>query len=268
MRVLIRVSILLAAVVMLSACAPTMKVVVNPIPADTTPAKVLEMVKAKEAGITAMKASVRIRIEPKDKPESLFDGVFYAAKPSRYRLTANAFLGFTLFDVVLDGDKFYFYQPSDGWLYTGPRAKFKGFLLEKGVNIDPETLFRSVFVGEPDSDYKYLVERGRAGDTYQIYTIKGGEGPFLPKVKGEYDLGLNLLRHTFYDDMSFPYMFVDVDGFQNVTGYQLPQKLKVENRKDRYNAVITFYRYIINPETAPTDFTIQGGELKGIRTVE
>lgn len=266
MRTTVKLSFVVVLAFMLSACAAPMKVVVNPIPTNTPPDKVLEMIKAKEAGIKSMKASVRIRIEPKDKPESLFDAVFYAAKPNSYRLTATAFLGFTMFDAVLRDEKFYFYQPSDGWLYTGPRTKFKAFLLEKGINIDPETLFQSVFVGEPDPDSKYLMERGREG--YQVYIIKSENGPFVPKVRGDYDQGLNLVKHTFYDDMTFPYMFVDVKEFTNASGFQLPLKLDIENRKDRYNAQVTFYRYIINPDTAATDFTIQGGELKGIRTIE
>ena len=80
------------------------------------------MALAKDAGIKGVRASVKVTVREDGKPSRSFDAVLYAARPGRVRLTGLELMGFTAFDMVLTGGKFYFYQPSGG-TGVGPGAR-------------------------------------------------------------------------------------------------------------------------------------------------
>jgi hypothetical protein len=51
--------------------------------------------------------------------------------------------------------------------------------------------------------------------------------------------------------------------------FRLPQTLITHDEKAGYTITVRFEKYIVNPPGGmDRDFTIEGGELKGIRTVE
>ncbi len=248
-----------------SACAPRM--IVKPIPADTPPEKVLEMVRAKDAGLKGLRASVKVTVQTDGKSVQSFDAVLYAAKPDRVRLTGLAMMGVTVFDIVLTSEKFYFYQPSDGYLYTGRRAALKRFLDERGVKADPDILYKALFFVEPDGFERYMVERSDEG--YKLYLLREKDGVLSPKViASEYDLGLTLKRKVFYDALTRQYLSVVAEGAIEQDGYSLPESLKARDTQNGYTVTVAFDKYIVNPEDMDSDFTIQGGEFKGIREVE
>ena len=208
-----RCSILLFLIIMiLSACAP--RATVRPLPT---------VIPAANKGITGLRASVRITIHQEGKSDRSFDAVLRAARPGKVRISGLALLGVTVFDVVLDGDKFYFYQPSEGYLYTGTYASLRGLLKEKGIDIDPAVIYKAIFLELT------------------------GEGNGIPG----------------------PDIIVQSEG-QIVEGdYVLPLILTAHDEKTGYTITVNFEKYIVNPpEGMDKDFTIEGGELKGIRTVE
>ena len=106
---------------------------------------------AKEAGegIKGLRASVRVTVSAKGKGNESFDGVLYVGRPDKVRLTGLALLGVTVFDAVITGEKFYFYQPSEGYLYTGRKEAMAGFLLERGIKADPDVIYRSLLTDAP-----------------------------------------------------------------------------------------------------------------------
>ena len=172
----------------------------------------------------------------------------------------------TVFDAVITGEKFYFYQPSEGYLYTGPRAALAGFLLERGIKADPDVIYRSLLTVQPAAGEKYLVDN--TGTGYSIYIVKQSEGLLVPTVRQDYDPGLNLREKVFYDALARPYLFVKQEGLVEAGGFSLPERLKALDTKNGYSVTVEFQKYIVNPEDAGGDFTIQGGEFKGIREVE
>ena len=247
-----------------TACAP--KVAVKPIPADTPPDKVLSMAREAEEGIKGLRASVRVTVAAEGKGSESFDGVLYVGRPDKVRLTGLALLGVTVFDAVITGEKFYFYQPSEGYLYTGPRAALAGFLMERGIKADPDVIYRSLLTVQPAAGEKYLVDN--TGTGYSIYIVKQSEGLLVPTVRQDYDPGLNLREKVFYDALARPYLFVKQEGLVEAGGFSLPERLKALDTKNGYSVTVEFQKYIVNPEDAGGDFTIQGGEFKGIREVE
>jgi len=239
---------------------------VKPIPADTPPGKVLEMLRAQDAGIKGMRAMVKVTARDASGKGGGFDGVLYAARPDKVRLTGLALMGVTVFDVVLANEKFYFYQPTDGFLYTGPKGAAQKFLAGMGVNADPDTLYCALFFNEPGVLDRYMVEKTDVG--YDLYLTTEHDGVLAPKVKAEYDLGLTLKRKVFYDGLASPYLTVRPEGRVEEGGFMLPGILTAVDTKTGYTVTVRFEKYIINPDDAASDFTIQGGEFKGIRQVE
>lgn len=257
-------ALLLSLAVALSACAP--RQVVKPIPADTQPARVLEMVRAKQDGLDGLRAMVKVSVLAKGGQRQGFDAVLYAKKPDSVRLTGLAFSSYTIFDMVIRGGKFYFYQPSEGYLYTGPAASLRGFLEGRGVKTDPSVLLRSLFLATPGEGDHYLVEAGPDG--YSLMLAHDHDGLLAPVAKTEYDLGLNEKRRVFYDVLAKPYMTVVTPGYMDVDGYGLPASLEVMDSANGYTVDLTFEKYLVNPEGLDGDFTIEGGEFKGIRELE
>ncbi len=181
------------------------------------------VIPAANKAITGLRASVRVTVHQAGKSDRSFDAVLRAARPGKVRVSGLALLGVTVFDVVLDGDKFWFYQPSDGYLYTGTYASLRGLLKEKGIDIDPAVIYKALFLELT------------------------GEGNGIPG----------------------PDITVQSEG-QIVEGdYVLPLILIAHDEKAGYTITVNFEKYIVNPpEGMDKDFTIEGGELKGIRTVE
>lgn len=257
--------VLIAALLTIPACAP--RALLKPLPADTPPDKVFEMVRAQEEGIKEIRASVNVSFKLDTGPVQDFDAVLYVAKPDKVRLTGLAVMGVTIFDVLLNGDKFYFYQPSDGYLYTGKRAALRGFLEGMGVKADPEVLYRCLFFENPSGPLdRYFYEKTDAG--YVFYQVLDQGGVLVPRVKNEYDLGLDLKRKVFYDEHASPYLYVEPEGFTGQDGHRLPSWLIARDITNGYSITVTFEKYLINPEGMEGDFTIQGGEIKGIKEVE
>jgi len=200
------------AMLLLSACAP--RAIVKPAPT---------VIPAANKAITGLRASVRVTVQQAGKSDRSFDAVLRAARPGKVRVSGLALLGVTVFDVVLDGDKFWFYQPSEGYLYTGTYNSLRGLLKEKGIDIDPAVIYKALFLELT------------------------GEGNGIPG----------------------PDITVQSEG-QVVEGdYVLPLILIAHDEKAGYTITVNFEKYIVNPpEGMDKDFTIEGGELKGIRTVE
>jgi outer membrane lipoprotein-sorting protein len=261
-----RAFIILAVIALLPACAP--RVAVKPIPSDTPPDKVVEMVRAKEAGLNALRAYVKVTVQEHGGGPKSFEGVLYAQRPDKVRLTGLGFMGFAVFDVVLRGEKFYFYQPDTGYLYTGKRAELRQFLQSLGVTADPEVLYRSIFTYEPGDKYRYLMDATKDG--YSVFVVTGGEGDAVlrPVMKAEYDAGLNPLEKIFYDKDARPYLYVVREGTITQDGFELPANLKATDTKEGYSVDVEFEKYIINPTDNKDDFTIQGGELREIKTLD
>jgi|GEM_PF-6220697 len=252
-------------IILLSACAP--RVAVKPIPPETTPSEVLKMAAGKLQGLNGLKASVKVTVQVKDRNPQTFDGVLYLKRPDSVRLTGLALMGFTVFDVVLTGEKFYFYQPSDGYLYTGRRAALAGFLKGRGVDVDPEDIGRALFLDEAaEAKYRYFVEKTPEG--YEIYSLSAKDSLMTPVLKSVYDPGLELMEEIFYDDSGKPYLSVQPTDMKDVGGFRLPGMIKATDTRSGYAVTVDFEKYLVNPEGIESDFTIQGGELKGIREVE
>jgi outer membrane lipoprotein-sorting protein len=245
------------------ACAP--RVTVAPISPDTPPDRVLEMVRAKDAGLEGIKALVKITVEEKGEGPKSFDGVLYVAKPDKVRLTGLSFMGFTVFDAVIRDDKFYFYQPDTGYMYTGERGRLSGFLKSLGVDADPELIYRALMSAPSDGKDRYLLDRTEEG--YSLYLVKDGGGALTPVMRSDYDPGLNLVGKAFYDELARPYMFAEHSGRAVQDGLELPVSIKATDTMNGYTVTVRFDKYIVNPEDIDKDFTIEGGELKGIRTV-
>jgi hypothetical protein len=255
---------ILLTVFLLPACAP--RVAVKPIPADTPPDKVVKMAMSGMSAVKGIKASVKVSVQAEGKGAENFDGVLYIGRPDRVRLTGLAFMGFTAFDVSLTAGKFYFYQPSEGFLYTGPRAALGGFLKERGVDADPEVIYRSLFMGEPAEGQRFLVEKTING--YDVYITASNDGVLTPVVKAEFDPGLGLVRKIFYDELARPYLYVTPGATEDVDGFRLPRSVEIKDSRSGYTVTVVFEKYLVNPEGLDSDFTIQGGDLKGIRQVE
>jgi len=254
----------IAIAALLSACAP--RIAVKPIPSDTPPGKVLEMVRAKDAGLKGLRASVKVTVTSKEKGTQSFDAVLYAAKPDKVRLTGLAMLGMTVFDIVLTTEKFYFYQPSEGYLYTGPRSALRGFLDARGVKADPEVIYRSLFFESDGEPGRYFLDN--TGSGYDLYLATDEGGVLAPKMKAEFDTGLSLKRKVFYDGLARPYLYVEQEGVIEEGGLSLPARLKAKDAENGYSLTVDFEKYIVNPDDMDSDFTIQGGEFKGIREIE
>lgn len=258
------------AVLCLSACAP--RAVIKPAPAvkaippDTPPAQVFSLIKSADEKVQSLKAAVTITVDAGAKGKKSFDGVLYAMKPDSARLTGLALLGVTVFDAVLKGDKFYFYRPSEGILYTGPRASLRGFLKEQGVDVDPEVVARSLFMasGGPED---YLLE-STGGEGYRLTLLNKGLAPVLPSMRAEYDQALDLKQRIFYDELARPYLFVHAEGEVEESGARLPQRIIAKDVRGGYTVTVDFEKYIVNPPGIESEFSIEGGELKGIRQVE
>lgn len=254
----------LAFLLALSACAP--RQVVRPIPADTPPAKVLGMLRARESGLDGIRAMVKVRVTAGGAPPNSFDAVLYAAKPDRVRLTGLAFSSYTIFDIVIRGGKFYFYQPSEGYLYAGPAGSLPGFLEGRGVKADPAVMLRAMFLASPGEGESYMLDTAEGG--YDLYLARNEDGVLVPSVRTEYDVGLNEKRRVFFDSLARPYLTVETPGFMDVDGYSLPDSLVIRDARGAYKVDVFFEKYLVNPEGLEGDFSIQGGEFKGIREVE
>lgn len=250
---------------MLSACAQ--RVAVKPIPADTPPDKVVKMAMSDGERLKGLKASIKVTVQAEGKASERFDGVLYVGRPDKVRLTGLAFMGFTAFDVSLSNGKFYFYQPSEGYLYTGPKAALRGFLKERGVNADPEIISRLLFLEGQEGGRRLLVEKTDSG--YDVYVMAPGkEDVFTPLVKAEFDPGLGLVRKIFYDELARPYLYVTPGGSTEVDSFRLPKSIKARDLRRGYTVTVEFEKYLVNPEGLESDFTIEGGELKGIREIK
>jgi hypothetical protein len=256
--------LLIAIIVLLPACAP--RVAVKPAASDTPPEKLFEMARAQEAGLKGLRASVKVTFQAEGQSPVSFDAVLYVARPDKVRLTGLAMMGVTAFDVLLSDDKFYFYQPSDGMLYTGRREAVRGFLEGMGVKADPEVMYKSLFMESRGELDRYFLERTEAG--YNIFQVVDQGGVIVPRSKTEYDMALQLKRKVFYDELARPYLFVQPEGFTTEGGFRLPQWLIARDTANGYSITVAFEKYIVNPEGMENDFTIQGGELKGIKEVE
>ncbi len=262
---------LIAAMLMLSSCAP--RVAVKPIPADTPPYRIIKMASADTENIKGFKAFVKVTAQAKGKGPQSMDGVLYFEKPDRFRFTGLAFMGFTVFDLVLPSDKFYFYRPSEGWLYTGPRESFKKFLAKNGIQADPEIIGRALFMEKKEGD-EFLAEK--TDDGYDIYQARVAPGILLPRMKAQYDTGLNLKEKIFYDSLARPYLYVTMSGkakevlpvgSAGVPPAALPARLTARDVAHDMLLTVDFDKYIVNPEGLDRDFTIEGAQLKGIREV-
>lgn len=247
----------------LSSCAP--RVAIKPIPVNTPPEEVIKMASAGTENVRGLKASVKVTVQKDGNNPQSIDGVLYIQRPDEFRFTGLAFMGFTVFDLVLTGDKFYFYRPSEGWLYTGPRESFKGFLAKNGVQADPEIIGRALFLQKKEGE-KYLVEK--TDDGYDIYEAANVEGVLLPLMKAEFNAGMDLERKIFFDGLARPYLYVAVSGKVSEGGATLPKRLTVKDIAQGVLLTVDFEKYIVNPEGLDKDFTIEGQELKGIREVQ
>lgn len=248
----------------LFACAP--RVAIRPIPADTPPEQVLKMALSSYEGIRGLKASVKVTVQAEGKATQGFDGVLYVGRPDRVRLTGLAFMGFTAFDVSITGGKFYFYQPSDGYLYTGRKEVLRGFLKARGVDADPEIICRALFLDGEEKGRRFLVEKAENG--YGIYIVASQGDMLTPLLKAEFDRGLDLVRKIFYDELARPYLYVTQGPVVEVDGFRLPGSVKVKDARGGFTVTVRFEKYLVNPVDLESDFTIQGGELKGIREVQ
>lgn len=253
-----------------ASCAPRAVIrpapMVKAIPPDTPPAQVFSLIKSADEKVQSLKAAVTITVDAGAKGKKSFDGVLYAMKPDSARLTGLALLGVTVFDAVLKGDKFYFYRPSEGILYTGPRASLRGFLKEQGVDVDPEVVARSLFMasGGPED---YLLA-GAGGEGYSLTLLNKGSAPVLPSMRAEYDQALDLKDRIFYDELARPYLSVRTEGEVEEGGARLPQRIIAKDIRGGYTVTVDFQKYIVNPPGIEKEFSIEGGELKGIRQVE
>ncbi|HLB25376.1 MAG TPA: DUF4292 domain-containing protein, partial [Nitrospirota bacterium] len=160
--------------ILLPACVP--RAVIRPapeavaIPADTPPAEIVRMAAAGYEGIQGLRASVKVSVTAEGRQTNSFDAVLYLRKPDSVRLTGLAFMGFTAFDAVLTGGKFYFYQPSEGYLYTGSRERLRDFLVGRGVDVDPEAVARSLLFETSGAEGEPLVEN--TGKGYNVYQVR------------------------------------------------------------------------------------------------
>jgi len=223
------------------------------------------MLFARQAGIRGLRASVRVSVRPRGKASYAFDGVLRVSKGGDIRLTGLAFMGYTVFDVVVKGEKFYFYRPSEGYLYTGPKTVLRGFLGRMGVDADPEVIYRSLFLPGPSGDGRYLVVDTAEG--YAVYLVMDRGGALAPVMESDYDRGLGLLRRVFYDRLARPEVRMTPGGFTTADGFTLPTKLEVESSDEGWSMAVAFEKYIVNPKGLAEEFTIQGGRFKGIREV-
>jgi hypothetical protein len=253
---------IIAALLALSSCAP--RVAIKPIPVNTPPDEIIKLASAGTENIKGIKASVKVTVQKDGNNPQSIDGVLYIERPDNFRFTGLAFMGFTVFDLVLTGDKFYFYRPSEGWLYTGPRESFKSFLAKNGVQADPEVIGKALFLQKNGEEL--LVEK--TDDGYDIYQAVKAEGVLLPRMKAEFDAGLNLERKVFFDGLARPYLYVTPSGKVEEGGAVLPKKLTVKDVAQGILLTVDFEKYIVNPEGLDKDFTIEGQELKGIREVQ
>lgn len=204
--------IYIAIAIFSSACAP--RATIRPAPT---------VIPAVNKNIKGLRASVSVTVHQAGKSDRSFDAVLRAARPGKVRLSGLALLGVTVFDVVLDGDKFWFYQPSEGYLYTGTYYSLRGLMKEKGIDIDPAVIYRALFLSLT------------------------GEG----------------------DGLAGPDISVQSEGEVEEGEFRLPKTLVAHDEKAGYTITVRFEKYIVNPpEGMDKDFTIEGGELKGIRTVE
>ncbi|MBI5191370.1 MAG: hypothetical protein HZA22_11965 [Nitrospirae bacterium] len=261
---IVRIMTVVLAALLLSACAP--RQIVKPIPADTPPEKVLDMAMARDQGLQGIRAMVKVVVRVDGAGSQSFDAVLYAKRPDRVRLTGLALMGYTVFDIVIRGEKFYFYDPSEGFLYTGPRGALPGFLAERGVKADPNVIFGSLFFETPGAGDRYFVDP--VEDGYDLFIAHENDGVLVPLVKTEYDPGLNEKRRIFYDRLARPYLYVETPGYTVVDGYSLPSAIKVVDSANGYTVDVTFEKYLVNPDGLDGDFTIEGGEFKGLREVE
>jgi hypothetical protein len=254
---------IVAAMLALSSCAP--RVAIKPIPLNTPPEEIIKLASAGTENIKGLKASVKVTVQKDGENPQSIDGVLYIERPDNFRFTGLAFMGFTVFDLVLTGDKFYFYRPSEGWLYTGPKESFKGFLAKNGVQADPEVIGKALFLRKKQGE-QFLVEKTDGG--YDIYEAVKDEGVLLPRMKAEYDAGMDLERKIFFDALARPYLYVTPSGKVEQDGAALPKRLTVKDIAQGVLLTVDFEKYIVNPEGLDKDFTIQGQELKGIREVQ
>ncbi len=253
---------LIAAMLVLSSCAP--RAIVKPIPVNTPPEEIIQMASAGTENIKGIKASVKVTVQAEGKNPESIDGVLYIERPDNFRFTGLAFMGFTVFDLVLTGDKFYFYRPSEGWLYTGPRESFKAFLAKNGVQADPEVIGQALFLQKKQGE-EFLAEKTDGG--YDIYQAVKDDGVLLPRMKAQYDAGLNLVRKIFFDGLARPYLYVTQSGKAKEGGAALPARLTVKDIAQGIFLTVDFEKYIVNPEGLDKEFAIEGQELKGIREV-
>ncbi len=262
---------ILLLIMFLSSCAP--RVAVKPIPADTPPYRIIKMASAGTENIKGFKALVKVSAQVDGKIPQGVDGVLYFERPDRFRFTGLAFMGFTIFDLVLTSDKFYFYRPSEGWLYTGPREAFKKFLAKNGIQADPEIIGRALFLEKKEGE-EFLAEKSDNG--YDIYQARVGPGILLPRMKAVYDAGLNLKEKIFYDSLARPYLYVTMSGkakevlpagAAGIPPVALPARLTAKDIAHGIILTVDFEKYIVNPEGLDKDFSIEGAQLKGIREV-
>ncbi|MBI5695319.1 MAG: hypothetical protein HZC51_06195 [Nitrospirae bacterium] len=261
---IVRIMTVVLAALLLSACAP--RQIVKPIPADTPPEKVLDMAMARDQGLQGIRAMVKVVVRVDGAGSQSFDAVLYAKRPDRVRLTGLALMGYAVFDIVIRGDKFYFYDPSEGFLYTGPRGSLPPFLEGRGVKADPDVIFGSLFFQTPGEGGRYFLDATAEG--YDLYITRDREGMLVPVSRTVYDAGLTERMRVFYDGLARPYLYVETPGYTTVDGYSLPASLRIKDTKNGYAAEVTFEKYLVNPDGLDGDFTIEGGEFKGLREVE
>ena len=261
---------------LLSSCAP--RVAIVPIPVDTPPYQIIKMASAGTKDIKGFKAFVKVTAQERGKTPQSLDGVLYFERPDRFRFTGLAFMGFTVFDLVLTSDKFYFYRPSEGWLYTGSREYFKKFMAENGIQVDPEIIGRALFLEKKEGE-EFLAEKSDGG--YDIYQARVAPGILLPRMKAQYDAGLNLKKKVFYDSLARPYLYVTMSGrgrevlpagetagTKDVQSAALPASITAKDIAHGILLTVDFDKYIVNPEGLDKDFAIEGAQFKGIREVK
>ena len=133
-------------------------------------------------------------------------------------------------------------------------------LKERGVDTDPEIIYRSLFMGEPAEGQRFLVEKTQSG--YCVYIVATRDGLLTPLLKAEFDPGLVLVRKIFYDGLARPYLYVTPGATEEVDGFRLPKSVEIKDARNGYTVTVVFEKYLVNPEGLDSDFIIQGGDLK------
>jgi hypothetical protein len=239
----------------LAACAP--RVAIRPIPADTRPEAVLDMLRQKEAGLDGLRAFAKVTIRKPGETSRSFEAILYVAKPGRIRFTGISFLGSTAFDAILTGETYYFSQPSTGYVESGPRDEFPEMLRAMGTEVDPEAVYSAMFSSPPGGFHRNFIEKTQDGYSHYLLTESGGV--LAPSIRADYDAGLNLVSKTFYDETGTASMTASMDGVMDVDGYKLPGAVAVKRITDGAETVIVeFEKYLINPEGIDEDFAIPG----------